>query len=216
MNEKNQRRTRIKICGITRPEDGVAAARCGADAIGLVFYERSPRAVSIVQARAVVVALPPFVTVVGLFVNAPAEQVERVLEAVPLDVLQFHGDEPAAACERHRRPYVKAIRMREGIDLRTVSQTYRTAAGLLLDSYQAGVPGGTGLAFDWRLIPSDLPIPVVLAGGLDEHNVGRAIAEARPYAVDTSSGVELEKGIKDPARIAGFVHAVGAADRLVK
>ena len=201
-------RTRIKICGITRPEDGLEAARLGADAIGLVFYGPSPRCVTVEQAQAVLAALPPFVTSVGLFVNAGAEEVRQVLGQVPLDLLQFHGDESPAYCAGFGRPYIKALRMREGIDLAAEAGHYAGARGLLLDTYQAGTPGGTGTTFDWQRIPTDLPLPVILAGGLDAVNVAEAVRTVRPYAVDVSGGVEQGKGIKSAAKMAAFIRGV--------
>ncbi|HHJ4328579.1 TPA: phosphoribosylanthranilate isomerase, partial [Klebsiella pneumoniae] len=198
---------RIKICGITRVEDALAAAEAGADAIGLVFYARSPRALSIARAQAIVAALPPFVCSVGLFVDHPAEQVADVLREVPLDLLQFHGDESAAYCAAFSRPYIKALRVRAGEDLAAQMAAYRQARGILLDTYVAGVPGGTGQAFDWSLIPTDLPQPVILAGGLDAGNAAAAVARVRPYALDVSGGVEQAKGIKDARKIRDFIAA---------
>lgn len=202
---------RSKICGITRVEDALAAAEAGADAIGLVFYARSPRAVDVRQAREIIQALPPFVTTVGLFVNASRCELNEILEAVPLDLLQFHGDEAPVDCEGYHRPWIKALRVRPGDDLQAACQRYDKASGILLDTYVAGVPGGTGEAFDWSLVPERLPKPIILAGGLSPDNVGQAIARVRPYAVDVSGGVEQAKGIKDPARIEAFVHAVRQA-----
>lgn len=204
--------TRVKICGITRIEDAHAAADAGADAIGLVFYDRSPRCVGIDQARALLASLPPFVTSVGLFVNAPAAQVEAVLGALPLDLLQFHGDEGPEFCRGFGRPYLKAVRVKPGVDLVKYAASYADARGLLLDAYVEGTPGGTGQAFDWGLIPARLPLPVVLSGGLDAANVGEAIRRVRPWAVDVSSGVEAAKGIKDAAKIAAFMQGVRNAD----
>jgi phosphoribosylanthranilate isomerase len=205
-------RTRTKICGITRIEDAIAAASAGADAIGLVFYAPSPRAVTAEQAQAIAAALPPFVTTVGLFVNADAAAVEAVLEQVPLDLLQFHGDEPADYCRGFARPYIKAVRMAEGVDLNVIAAEYDDARGLLLDSYQQGLPGGTGHAFDWARIPAGLAKPVILAGGLNPQNVTEAVLQVRPYAVDVSSGVELEKGIKDADKIIALMRGVETAD----
>lgn len=201
-------RTRVKICGITRVEDGLAAARAGADAIGLVFYARSPRAVSAAQARTIVRALPPFVTTVGLFVDAAAEDVRHVLQAVPLDLLQFHGDESPEQCRIYGRPYLKALRMREGVDVAAAARTYSDAAGLLVDTYVEGVAGGTGLAFEWSRLPHDLARPVILAGGLTPDNVAAAVAQVRPWAVDVSGGVEAAPGLKDVAKIAAFIRGV--------
>jgi len=206
-------RTRVKICGITRVEDALAAARAGADAIGLVFYAESPRAVTAARAREIVAALPPFVTSVGLFVNAGADAVHAVLETVPLDLLQFHGDEGPEQCRAFGRPYLKALRMREGIALDDELARYGDAAGILLDAFDPAAYGGTGEAFDWSLIPADLARPLVLAGGLDPGNVAEAVRRVRPWAVDVSSGVEAAKGIKDADRITAFCRALAEANR---
>jgi phosphoribosylanthranilate isomerase len=205
-------RTRVKICGITRPEDGVGAAQAGADAIGLVFYDRSPRAVDAARARAIVAALPPFVTTVGLFVDAAPAAVEAVLKAVPLDLLQFHGQEPGRDCERYGRPWVKAVQVRPGVDLQAMAEEYAGAQALLLDAYHPEVPGGTGNRFDWGLIPARLNKPIVLAGGLDAENVESAIRAVDPWGVDVSSGVEAGKGIKDMEKIAAFMRGVERAN----
>ncbi|UFH48474.1 phosphoribosylanthranilate isomerase [Pseudomonas sp. KNUC1026] len=204
---------RSKICGITRVEDALAAAHAGADAIGLVFYAKSPRAVTVQQARAIVQALPPFVTTVGLFVNASRCELGEILDAVPLDLLQFHGDETPAQCEGHGRPWVKALRVRAGDDITAACHAYRAsgARGVLLDTFVEGVPGGTGQAFDWSLVPAGLGLPVILAGGLTPANVGQAIAQVRPWAVDVSGGVEAAKGIKDAGLMKAFTAAVGEA-----
>jgi phosphoribosylanthranilate isomerase len=199
---------RSKICGITRIEDALAAAHAGADAIGLVFYAKSPRAVSVQQARAIIAALPPFVTVTGLFVNASRCELGEILDAVPLDLLQFHGDETPAECEGYHRPYIKALRVRPGDDLQAACRAYRNASGILLDTFVAGVPGGTGEAFDWSLVPEHLEQPIVLAGGLHADNVAQAIAQVKPWAVDVSGGVESSKGIKDHGKIDAFIRAV--------
>lgn len=201
-------RIRVKICGITRAEDAMAAAILGADAIGLVFYPPSPRAVTIEQAMQVIRALPAFVTTVGLFVDAGREQVAKVLSQVPLDVLQFHGNETPVDCAGHGRPYIKALRMKPGMDIGEVALDYADAQGILLDSYQTGVPGGTGQVFDWRQVPSGLSQRLILAGGLEAGNIAEAIRIARPYAVDVSGGVEAAKGIKDHARMAAFINEV--------
>ena len=205
-------RTRIKICGFTRPDNARQAAALGVDAIGLVFYAPSPRAVDIAAAQVIVAALPPFVSSVGLFVDASADRVREVLAQVPLDLLQFHGDESPHHCAQFGRPWLKAIRMREGIDLLREAERYRGAAGLLLDAYRPGTPGGTGESFAWSRVPSGLDLPIVLAGGLTPDNVGEAIAVVRPWAVDLSGGVEAAKGIKDAAKMAELVEAVRAAD----
>lgn len=204
---------RSKICGITRIEDALVAVHAGADAIGLVFHAPSPRAVSVEQAAAIVRALPPFVTAVGLFVDMPRAEVLKVLDAVPLDLLQFHGDETPGQCEGYPRPYIKALRVRAGMDLHGQCEAFGSAAGVLLDTFVAGVPGGTGETFDWALVPQDLPKPVILAGGLSPANVAAAVAQVRPYAVDVSGGVEARKGIKDPQRVAEFIQAVRQASR---
>lgn len=205
-------RTRIKICGITRPEDALEAVRLGADALGLVFYGRSPRAVTPAQAAGLVAVLPPFVTAVGLFVDPDAGFVREVLAAVPLDLLQFHGDESPAFCAQFDRRFIKAVRMRPDVDLHAEAARYAAADGLLLDAYRPGVPGGTGERFDWAAIPQDLGAPVVLAGGLDADNVADAIRAVRPWAVDVSSGVEADKGIKDAAKMAAFLRGVARGD----
>jgi len=204
--------TRIKICGITRVQDALTAAHSGADALGLVFYDKSPRHVSLPQAAQLAAAMPPFVTLVGLFVNPAAEYVREVLQQVPLDVLQFHGEEEPAFCAQFGRPYLKAIRVRAGVDLLQCAARYHGAQGLLLDAYVEGTHGGTGASFDWALIPHDLPLPVILSGGLDAGNVARAVEQVRPYAVDVSSGVEATKGIKDEAKVAAFINEVKRAD----
>lgn len=204
--------TRIKICGITRSEDALAVAASGADAIGLVFYGKSPRHVGIAQAKQLVDVLPPFVTVVGLFVDADPGFVREVLAAVPLDLLQFHGDEAPEYCAQFNRPYLKAIRVKAGVNLLQCASDFGSARGLLLDAHVDGVPGGTGTVFDWTLIPRQLPLPVILSGGLDAANVAAAIERVRPYAVDVSSGVEAAKGIKDTAKIAAFVNEVNNID----
>jgi phosphoribosylanthranilate isomerase len=205
-------RTRVKICGITRPQDGVAAAEAGADAIGLVFYPRSPRFVTPDQALAVVRTLPPFVTVVGLFVNEQPGMVRAMADAVGLDLLQFHGDESPDYCRQFNQPYLKALRVRADSDLLVAAQGYREARGLLLDAWHESVPGGSGAVFDWELIPAVLRPHCILAGGLDPDNVTGAIRQVRPYAVDVSSGVEADKGIKDPARIQAFMRGVSSGD----
>ena len=204
--------TRIKICGITRAEDAKTVAASGADAIGLVFYAKSPRYVSAEQAAQLAATLPPFVTTVGLFVDAEPAFVREVLAAVPLDVLQFHGDETPEYCAQFGRPYLKAIRVKAGVDLVECAARYVGAQALLLDAYVAGVPGGTGATFDWTLIPRNLPLPVILSGGLDAENVAEGIRQVRPYAVDVSSGVEAAKGIKDAAKVAAFVNEVKRID----
>jgi phosphoribosylanthranilate isomerase len=204
-------RTRVKICGITRPEDALAAAHAGADAIGLVFYDKSPRAVDIAQAWEICDVLPPFVTTVGLFVDADAETIEDILVEVPVDLLQFHGEETAEFCEQFGHPYIKAIRMRENTNLQLLADSYASAQGLLLDTYKKGVPGGTGEAFNWEWAAQPCGKPIILAGGLCAENVQQAIEQVRPWAVDVSGGVEKEKGIKDSGKISAFMTAVQQA-----
>lgn len=204
-------RTRIKICGLTRPQDVRAAVAGGADAIGFVFYPPSPRAVSIEQAAELVALLPPFVVSVGLFVNAAPAEVEAVLARVPLQLLQFHGDESESDCARHGRAWIKAARMRPGVDLLEFAASYPRASGILVDAFVDGYGGG-GKTFDWTLIPAGFTRPLVLSGGLDADNVGDAVRRIRPWAVDVSSGVESAKGIKDADMIAAFIAGVRHAD----
>ena len=201
---------RIKICGLTRVEDVRAAVAAGADAIGLVFYANSPRHVDLAQAAALARAVPPFVTIVGLFVNEDPAQVRRTLAAVPIHLLQFHGDEDEAYCRQFDRPFVKAARVAPGMDLLQYAGAFPSAQAILLDAFVDGFGGG-GKVFDWSLIPQGLTTPIILSGGLDEGNVADAIRRVRPAAVDVSSGVELSKGIKDAEKIRAFVAAVRAA-----
>jgi phosphoribosylanthranilate isomerase len=201
-------RVRVKICGITRVEDALVAVENGADAIGLVFYEPSPRAVSVEQAIKIVSQIPAFISIVGLFVNAEERFVRDVISNVALDLLQFHGDEAPEECSSYGLPFMKAIRVKSDTNLVQCAKDYSASRALLLDTYTEGVAGGTGHTFDWGLIPSDLNKPVVLAGGLTAENVGSAIQQVKPYAVDVSGGVELSKGIKDAAKIAAFMQQV--------
>lgn len=201
-------RTLIKICGITNVADARAASDAGADALGLVFYEPSRRCVSAEQAAEIAAAVPPFVSIVALFVNATAAAIHSVLRSVSVNCIQFHGDEPAEFCMQFQRPFLKALRMRPGMDVAAAAAQYGAARGLLLDSWQPGVPGGTGTTFDWSSIPAQLPRPLVLAGGLDAHNVASAIAAVKPSAVDVSGGVERAPGIKDVAKMQRFIAAV--------
>ena len=205
-------RTRVKICGFTRIEDAVSAARLGVDAIGLVFYPPSPRNVDIEQAVKIVNALPAFVSVVALFVDALEVQIREVLDRVSIDCLQFHGDEPPEACRLYNKRYIKAVRMRDGIDISSLALHYSDAAGLLLDAYHPGAKGGTGSRFDWALIPGQCALPIVLAGGLDQNNARQAVQTVRPYALDVSSGVETGKGIKDALKMAAFIREVNEGD----
>ncbi len=198
-------RTRVKICGITNIEDAKSAILAGADAIGLVFYEASPRYVSINIAKEITDNIPPFINCVGLFVDADDSFIREVLKEVAIDTIQFHGQETEQACALYNRPYIKAVRMNENVNLFEEVTRYPAAKALLLDAYVRGVPGGTGKAFDWSIIPKDLSKPVILAGGLDENNVKKAISQVRPYAVDVSGGVEKSKGIKDSIKIKKFI-----------
>ena len=201
-------RTRVKICGITRPEDALVAVDLGVDALGLVFYAPSPRNVTIATAADVARQIPAFVSVVGLFVNAEPSFVEEVIANVGLSLLQFHGDETPEDCERFGLPYIKAIRVKADTNLVQYARDFTSAKALLLDTYTEGVAGGTGQLFDWNLIPSALPKPVILAGGLLANNVAQAIRQVKPYAVDVSGGVEATKGIKDAQKIAAFMQQV--------
>jgi len=198
-------RTRVKICGITNLEDAAIAIEAGADAIGLVFYQNSPRYVTIAAATQIVNNVSPFINCVGLFVDADEGYVREILNQVAIDTLQFHGQETEQACALYNRPYIKAVRMTENINLSEQSEKYVSARALLLDTYVKGVPGGTGISFDWGMIPKGLSKPVILAGGLDENNVKHAISQVHPYAVDVSGGVECTRGIKDPDKIKKFI-----------
>ncbi|MEC8524693.1 MAG: phosphoribosylanthranilate isomerase [Pseudomonadota bacterium] len=209
-------RTRIKICGITRPEDAWAAVESGADALGLVFYPPSPRAVDVAQAKAAVEGVPAFVSVTALFVNPTVEEVQSVLDNVRIDLIQFHGDEDDDFCRQFKRPYIKALRVRQASDVVASCLRFPGALAILLDSYKPGVPGGTGETFDWSLVPETPPKPIVLAGGLEPSNVASAIKQIRPFAVDISGGVEASKGIKDHSKITDFVNEVYRVDQLYR
>jgi phosphoribosylanthranilate isomerase len=205
--------TRVKICGITRSEDAQVAVDAGADALGFVFYAPSPRAIDVDAAADVIAGLPAFVTTTALFVDPEPDLVERVIAATGVDLLQFHGNESPAFCDRFARPWIKALRMKPGLDLSATAAHYSGGRGILLDAYRPGVPGGTGDTFDWARIPEALRGQIILAGGLTPDNVGRAVRDVRPYAVDVSGGVEQSRGIKDPARVRAFIDAVRRADR---
>lgn len=202
---------RVKICGITRSSDAAAALALGVDAIGLVFYAASPRAVTLPQAQQIAKVVGPFVSVTGLFVNADTAMVNKVLQEVPLQVLQFHGDEPADFCAQFGRPWIKAVRVKAGVNVVAALQEYRDAAGILFDTYKSGVQGGTGEVFDWNLVSRQViaadNMSIILAGGLNAANVSEAVRCVRPYAVDVSGGVESEPGKKDPQKMAEFVNA---------
>jgi phosphoribosylanthranilate isomerase len=203
-------RTRVKICGITRHQDADFAAESGVDAIGLVFYPPSPRAISFAQAKTITADLPPFVSKVALFVDPEKDLVSRCLDDVSVDIIQFHGNETPEFCQQFNLPYLKAVRMREDTDLSEIAAHYSSASALLLDTYQPGIPGGTGKTFDWSLIRR-INKPIILAGGLDVTNVREAIHQVQPYAVDVSGGVESDKGIKSHEKISTFMREVANA-----
>jgi len=207
-----KKRTRVKICGITRVEDALASVSAGADAIGLVFYPKSSRFLSIDQAIEIVQAVPAFVTVVGLFKDAQASEIEAVLKRVSLGLLQFHGDECPADCGAYAMPYIKAIGMLGNTNLPAYADTYADATGLLLDGHAVGEAGGTGQTFDWSMLPDGFNRPIILAGGLNPSNVAEAIRTTNPYAVDLSSGVESAPGIKDAKKIEALMQEVRRAD----
>jgi phosphoribosylanthranilate isomerase len=204
---------RVKVCGLTSVGDALAAVNAGADAIGIVFYEPSPRNVSIDIAEQIVRAVGPFVTTVGLFVNASEEAVNAVLQSVPLQLLQFHGNESAEYCEVFQRPYMKAIRLKPGIDVLQEISRYTSAVAILLDTYKKGLPGGTGETFDWKQVPTQIErkLPLVLAGGLRPDNIQQAVDSTMPYGVDVSGGVEFSPGKKDPRKITQFINNVHRA-----
>jgi phosphoribosylanthranilate isomerase len=205
-------RTRVKICGITRPEDAEAAAAQGADAIGLVFYRPSPRYVTLERAQRIVAVAPAFVATVAVFVNPAREEVEAVIRQCGVTLLQFHGDESPDFCAGFSRPYIKAARIRAELDLLKYLSPHATARAWMLDAFHEDLWGGTGGAFDWSLLPREMAKPIVLSGGLTTGNVADAIRRVRPYAVDVSTGVEASKGIKDAAKIAAFIGAVRRED----
>lgn len=205
-------RVRTKICGITRSGDAAAAVASGADALGFVFFASSPRHVTAAQAADIIRGLPPFVTTVGLFVNASEREVRAVLDVVPLSLLQFHGDEDNAFCSRFGRPWIKALAMKPAQDIMATIAAYPDASGILLDAWHPDLRGGTGHSFDWTTFPSQAGKPLILAGGLTPDNVGQAILQTRPYAVDVSGGVEQAKGIKDARLIAAFLAEVRKAE----
>lgn len=206
-------RTRVKICGFTQVDDALAAAKLGVDAIGLVFYPPSPRSVTIQQAVEIVSAMPAFVTVVALFVDEQESTIREILAQVSIDCLQFHGDETADVCNIYNKPYMKAIRMRDGVDIIAIAAQYKDASALLLDAYHPGIQGGSGSQFNWNLVPKQCSLPVILAGGLEVDNVKQAVETIKPYALDVSSGVEVKKGIKDVAKMAAFIQAINESDR---
>lgn len=205
-------RVRTKICGIARAEDAAAAVASGADALGFVFYAPSPRYVTALQAADIIRQLPPFVSTVGLFVSATEAEVRAVLDVVPLSLLQFHGDEDNAFCARFERPWIKALAVKPNEDIMTAIAAFPEASGILLDAWHPDLRGGTGHQFDWTTFPAQAGKPLILAGGLTPDNIGQAILQTRPYAVDVSGGVEQAKGIKDARLIAAFLTEVRKAE----
>jgi len=205
-------RTRVKICGITRREDALAVVGSGADALGLVFYPPSPRCVDLETAHGIARAVAPFVTVTGLFVNAAEDSIREVLARVPLGLLQFHGQEANPDCSRYGLPFIKSIAMQPGVDVAAIMARYPDAAGFLLDAWQPAAHGGSGETFDWKRVPTGLPRPIILAGGLTPDNVAAAIRATRPYAVDVSSGVEQSRGVKSADRINAFMKGVAGSE----
>ncbi|WP_339339536.1 phosphoribosylanthranilate isomerase [uncultured Oceanicoccus sp.] len=205
-------RTRIKICGITHPDDALVAVEAGADAIGLVFYEPSPRSVSVAQAAKICSVIPAFVSVVALTVDATPASMQTITSELPIDLLQFHGQESPEQCEAAGYPYIKAIRMKPELDIAKEIDRFATARSILLDTYRQGVPGGTGESFDWNLIPKQRLSRIVLAGGLTPDNISDAVAQFRPYAVDVSGGVEVSAGSKDKDKVVEFIKGVQRAD----
>ncbi|VAW93056.1 Phosphoribosylanthranilate isomerase [hydrothermal vent metagenome] len=201
-------RIRVKYCGLTNVDNAIFAANLAVDAIGLVFYSKSPRNVELDQAANIISVLPPFVSVVGLFVNPTSEYVEQVISQVSLNVLQFHGDEPEKYCNSFSLPYMKAVRMAPNVDVLTEIERYNSASGILLDSFHDKYAGGTGETFDWSRVPNSSTMPIILAGGLNTSNVADAILKTQPYAVDVSSGIEVSKGIKDNKKMQQFMNEV--------
>ncbi|MER0216238.1 MAG: phosphoribosylanthranilate isomerase [Nitrosomonas sp.] len=199
---------RVKVCGITRSEDAIAAVQNGVDAIGFVFWPHSTRYIDPESARRIAEVIPPFICTVGVYVDPDSAWVEETARAAKLNLLQFHGDESPEFCNQFSQPYIKAIRVKPDTDLLQYAQRYGAAKGLLLDTYAADMPGGTGHAFDWQLIPQQLSLPLILSGGLNPDNVARAIKQTQPWAVDVSSGVETSKGIKDKKKIIAFMQGV--------
>ncbi|MGO3343781.1 MAG: phosphoribosylanthranilate isomerase [Marinomonas sp.] len=196
---------RVKICGITNLEDALTACHYGADALGFVFYKNSPRYIDPVMANEIVARLPPFVVPIALFVDAKNDEVTQVISRNARWMIQFHGNESETECLSYNRPYIKALRVKEGDDLLVATASYLSATAILLDAYKAGVPGGTGEIFNWSLIPNALPLPVILAGGLTPDNVAGAVEQVAPYAVDVSGGVEASKGRKNTIKVQQFI-----------
>lgn len=210
-----QTNIRIKICGLTRSEDVASAVEAGADALGFVFYDPSPRSVDVQQAKVLINGVPAFVTTVALFVNPSVELVERVISECKVDLLQFHGDESPEFCQQFSRPYMKAVRVKNSEDIEAADAIYNDAKALLLDAYVENIPGGTGKTFDWSLVPEKLNKPWILAGGLTVENVKASILQTQPYAVDVSGGVEAAKGIKSTDKIQQFISEVRSAEQAI-
>lgn len=204
--------TRIKICGITRPQDALTATHLGADALGLVFFNGSKRCITIEQARNITAVIPPFISVVGLFVNENADSIQQILTHIPIEILQFHGDESPEFCRQFHRPYLKAIRVRSHEDIIHATQHYPDARGILLDAHIEGTYGGTGQPFDWSLLPTQWDNNWILAGGLNPHNITQALITTGATAVDVSSGVESAAGIKNTEKIESFINAIRQAN----
>lgn len=206
-------RTRIKICGFTRVEDAINASALGVDAIGLVFYPPSPRNIDIDQASKIIRSLPAFVTVVALFVNENERRIRQVLNQIPIDVLQFHGEESPESCRIYGKPYIKAVQMQSDVNIVDFAAAYPDAAGILVDAFHPDAKGGTGNRFDWALLPESCDFPLILAGGLDAENASKAVHAVKPYALDVSSGVEFKKGFKDADKMQIFVEQVYLGDK---
>ena len=215
MSHALKSRTRVKICGITDPYDAQLAVTAGADSIGLVFYEPSPRSVTVAQAAEICSVIPAFVSVVALTVDASPELIQQIT-ALPIDLLQFHGNESPEQCAAAGRPYMKAIRMKPGLDISSEIERFNGARSILLDAYRKGVPGGTGESFDWDLIPIEYRHRIVLAGGLTPANIADAVTQVKPYAVDVSGGVEVSAGKKDQVKVVEFIKGVQRADTALK
>ncbi len=201
-------RVRVKICGVTTLEDATAVSLAGADAIGMVFYQPSSRNIDIEMAAKISRSIPAFVNRVALFVDADKNFIEEVLQSVAIDTIQFHGQEPEEACACYNKPYIKALRVKQGLNIDNALKQYESANAILLDTYVKDKPGGTGLAFDWQHFPTNSTRPLILAGGLTPENVQSAIRQTSPYAVDVSGGIELKSGIKDIQKVTKFIREV--------
>ncbi len=205
-------RTRVKFCGITRQADAAFAVRLGVDALGFVFHPKSPRYIEPADAGGIISGLPPFVTSVGLFVDHSHDEVEEIISQSSIDLVQFHGDESPEFCEQISRPYFKAVRVKDETDINGIAASYRFARGLLLDAYVAGIPGGSGERFDWSKVPTDLTLPIIMAGGLNSGNVAEVVQRLRTSGVDVSSGIETSPGLKDEQQMQSFMTTVKTTD----